>query len=506
MTKNNMFGFKIFINKAGIAMQVREKNIGLLQNRNVSFKSDVYSAFANSLSFANYNNPNQSVLSLSNKTSPKKQHSYKNITKFLVFIIASSTLFFGAKKILTKPTKKDLQLTILLEEKLIDVNKITEKFRLDVKKIYETNLEKLKNIFHISNEIKAFSIESDIAKIKNSITINDLFIAEDKTISNIYRWFKESFNQQKLPKDLLKQVEDLKKVLMEDIEKLKVKSSNEIAKTVDIPKNLNTNRSRKIIQRFNEESINPYKEKMERIKDYVDSLFRVDASSLNSEYTATYSKLVTFKNDYLNKVLDLVSDIKNRILLKTKSEGNFLVNIENNSFIPESIKNNPFVLFVNSNKRKEKLPIEWVNFVKNNMGKELSFKDLEIIEKRIKIRSEVVKSNENILQDISIMKDIFIKFFKTNIATENHNLKMDSISTEQAFELITKANWLKEAYGVESISQLISEIKQGHYVNFESTIFKALQKENDLLNKKHNTLLTEINRLNKFFEWEEILN
>lgn len=477
----------------------------LSKNNNLSFTSNVYSSFTNSLSFANQNISTQPVLNVSNKTD-KKQNSYKNIINFLVFIVASSALYLGVKKLVNKPTKKDLQLTAFLEEKLNDVNKLTENFRLDAKKIYETNLEKLKNIFYIPDQIKTFSIEPDIAKIKNVTTIDELFKIEDKSIANVYRWFKESSDEQKLSEELLNQVEDLRNVLLQEIEKLKSKTFDEIIKKVNVPDSLNSCHSKKIIQRFKNESINPNKEKIERIKDYVDSLFKADACSLNNEYTATYNKLVTLKNSYLNKVLALVSDTKNKILSGAKSVENSLVKIENNYFVPESIKNNPFVLFVKSNQKKEKTPNEWINFVKNNMGKELSFKDLEIIEKRIKLRQEIAKSNENTLQDITKIKEILLRFFKTNIASENYNLKLDSLSAEQAFELITRANWLKEAYGAESINQLICELKNGRQINLESTIFKALQKENDLLNKKYDSFSIKINKTNNFFEWEGILN
>ena len=73
-------------------------------------------------------------------------------------------------------------------------------------------------------------------------------------------------------------------------------------------------------------------------------------------------------------------------MLGAKSEENLPQKTEYDSFIPESIKNNSFVLFIKSNQIKEKTPNEWINFVKNNMGKDLSFKDLEIIEKKDKIK------------------------------------------------------------------------------------------------------------------------
>lgn len=486
-------------------MHLEKTNIVIPQNNSFASKSNVYSAFTNSLSFTNQNNSAQSVLGLSNKTNTK-QNSYKNIMKFFGFITTGFVLYFGVKKFLNSPTKKDIQLSAFLDEKAVDVNKLTEKFRLEAKKVYETNLEKLKNIFHIPNQIKTVNIDTDVEKIKNAATIDKLFAIEDESTANIYSWFKEAYDKQKTQEDLLKQAEDLRNILLDEIDKLKTKTLEKIIKTANVPDSLNSRHSREIIQRFNEEVVNPNTEKIESVKDYVDSLYRVDACSLNNEYTATYSKLVTLKNSYLNKILDVVSDVKNKILSGAKSEENLPQKIENDSFIPESIKNNPFVLFIKSNQIKEKTPVEWINFVKNNMGKDLSFKDLEIIEKRIKLRQEIAKSNENTLQDITKIKDILLKFFKTNIASENYNLKTDTLSTEQAFELITKANWLKDAYGAESVNQLILELKNRYQINFESTIFKALQKENELLSKKHDSFSRIIDRTNNSFEWESILN
>ena len=108
-------------------MHLEKTNIVIPQNNSFAFKSNVYSAFANSLSFTNQNNSAQSVLGLSNKTNTK-QNSYKNIMKFLGFITTGFVLYFGVKKFLNSPTKKDLQLSAFLGEKAVDVNKLTEKF------------------------------------------------------------------------------------------------------------------------------------------------------------------------------------------------------------------------------------------------------------------------------------------------------------------------------------------------------------------------------------------
>lgn len=73
------------------------------------------------------NNSAKSVLGLSYKTNTK-QNSYKNIMKFLGFITTGFVLYFGVKKFLNSPTKKDLQLSAFLDEKAVDVNKLTENF------------------------------------------------------------------------------------------------------------------------------------------------------------------------------------------------------------------------------------------------------------------------------------------------------------------------------------------------------------------------------------------
>src|SRR5699024_887761 len=111
------------------------------------------------------------------------------------------------------------------------------------------------------------------------------------------------------------------------------------------------------------------------------NLFQQDVIFGYNDYTDKFNNLVSLKNNSLNEILGHICKKINLFMLVGNE---YLGNITPK--IPENIVNNPFLKFVQENAQKSKTPLEWMNFINNSMGKELSYKDIELLEKRYKLR------------------------------------------------------------------------------------------------------------------------
>ncbi|MBS4759630.1 MAG: hypothetical protein KHX03_02905 [Clostridium sp.] len=409
----------------------------------------------------------------------------------------------GVKKIILGPTKNDLKLIAFLEENLLLTKKLSEETRKKSKKIYETGSCKLKDIFDIPENIKHKNINSEINKIKTASTLNELLEIEDKLVNNVYQWFFNSIKQQKSLPDFITKAEKIKNGLYNEIENLIISTYKNMDESAKIPDELNKSfHSKKIIKDFKAKHPENEKEKLNNILEYTKKVFNEDAKIYFKEYSETFERLVTQKNNLIRDILEKTANRKSKILSSSKSIKN---NKFNGSCLCESIKNNPFVKFITSGKAKNHKPEEWMNFINESMGKQLSYKDIELLEKRMEIRQGISKADDNLLKELKKNRMILFEFFKKNTASKGNNINFENLANDDFLKLTNTAQQFKERYGVSSLTQMLNDIMPRTIVKNESVLFKIQTAINKQNNKNYTNTDSIIDRINNFFEWEEIL-
>ena len=150
----------------------------------------------------------------------------------------------------------------------------------------------------------------------------------------------------------------------------------------------------------------------------------------------------------------------------------------------------------------EKSKEQWSDFVRNKLGKDLSYKDIEILEKRLMLRNGITVNNE-IVEIVSNGKSNLQKVFSQLVETNPlKNVDVNKITAEQYMDLVDMANSVKNKYGLNSLIMTEMELKNAPRVDSNSLIFKI----NSAINvyKKQMEMFYKTDR-NNYFNWEEIL-
>ena len=152
--------------------------------------------------------------------------------------------------------------------------------------------------------------------------------------------------------------------------------------------------------------------------------------------------------------------IKNEILFELKNEINNIEKIISDDGSYLSLKNK-MTGFSNQIKKREKILLENINFIKNNLPE---FNDLELLD------TEII----SITKDIVIQNDFIVKPHQKLVISPGVNIKLDNayIKILGGFDAIGTTDSPINIYGVNDLGTIYFNSKKG--INIDNVIFKDL--------------------------------
>ena len=471
-----------------------------LSNNKLIFSGKIFSNFENN--FICFQKPDKSDSFISNTIQSEKPIQKTELVTGSNILITGLTLagialaYIGTKRLIKKPSKADIELTQFLYNKNNEFSKITQILKENVKNLYEKQLVEFKKLFTVPDSKLPQNIQNMVAEINNAKSVQELFTLENRAVSSIYEWFKNASRQQKPASEFVDSFNKFKSNLNNGIKELQENAIFQLEKPLDIPKNLRkAKHSKQILQKFNDEILNHEKYKVERLSDYADKIIYEDAVALFEKYNNGFDKLIANKTGALKQLIEFVKSVKDKIAVKENS----ITTKGVKSVLPDSINDNEFFKFITAGEKSKE---QWSDFVRNKLGKDLSYKDIELLEKRLMLRNGITASSETV-EMFSRGKADLQKVF--NILVETNPLKnvdANKITAEQYIDLVDMANSIKNKYGLNSLVQTEMELKGTPRVDSNSLLFKI----NSAINvyKKQMEMFYKTDR-NNYFKWEEIL-
>ena len=475
-----------------------------LSNNKLIFSGKTFSKFENN--FIYFQKPNKSDTFISSTTQSEKSTQKTELASSSNILIAGLALagvtlaYIGAKRLIKKPSKADIALTQFLDNKANEFSKLTETLKSNVKNLYEKQLVEFKKLFAVPDNKLPQNIQNTVAEINNAKSVQDLFTLEDRAVTGIYEWFKNASKQQKPASEFIEPFNNFKTNLLDNVKKLQEKAVKELEKPLDIPENLRkTKHSKQILQKFNDEILNHEKYKVERLSDYVEKLADEDAKVIFNRYNEDFDKILTTKNRALSELLKIVKNMKEKMLWgKEKPAFDGVKNC-----LPDSISNNKFFKFVNFGEKNSQ---DWINFVKNDLGKDLSYKDINILEQRLYLRNGIFVDEKTVDKFYKDKLSLFEFFKKLVTQKAPKNFNEDNMTKLEQLDFLDMANSIKNKYGDSRFFNMAKEFTNSYSFASDSLIFKmeSMVIRNQLNNEK-SYFSSRFIRENDYFNWEEIL-
>ena len=444
------------------------------------------------------------------KNSFEKENKFQKIkdskyTTTGVGIVAVIATLAGIKKIFSKPTKADKKLAQILDKRLEMFDSSIKDFQDTCKDLYYEAINDLKKL----PEKKIFTYDSSKTNAKLAPARNNAAIlkAEDELFNDVDTWFTE--NLQKVhDTDSINNAGTIAFLFNTKIydKHTAILNNKEISSRIeDIPEQLRkSKKAEKMLNLFFEEW-KTRANKLQNSSDYTKNLFLEDERAYTADKYTEAGDLLQAKYSEQEKIIQKMKDRIPPINLIQKFGKTEAEIPEMPSSIPESISSNQIVKFI---LKKDKTKEDYTNFAEN-MGENLTLKDLNIFNERLKIRTALSDSEndkrwcQKVGGHIEVLEEKVKK-----ILSDKYMAPINDVETINSRDAEMILETFRKKIGCKSIGDIRSEIFERHTAApllINSGMEKLYEKNKKNFTENFSSLVLNIERSNKnLFDWGHI--